>query len=256
MMGRLLLFEVRYWLSGMMVWVFTLVIGGLILAALSTDQITVGMSLENTNRNAPFVVQNYYATVGLLTLLMTTAFVNSAAARDFQYGTHQILFSLPIKKMDFLLGRFVGSALVSTIPMLGISLAALLAPLMPWVEVERFGPIVWEAHLWSIVALALPNTFFVAAFVFAIASWTRSTVTSFLGALLLLVAYIVTNTFTSDLDNEKLAMLLDPFGIQAFNLMTKYWTVAERNTQALGLEGMLLWNRLLWLGVSGLIFAV
>jgi hypothetical protein len=36
---------------------------------------------------------------------------------------------------------------------------------------------------------------------------------------------------------------------------TKYWTVAEKNTQVIGFSGMLLWNRLLWLTVGGLVFA-
>jgi hypothetical protein len=39
----------------------------------------MGGVLSNTFRNAPFVIENYYALVGLLTLLMATAFVNSAA---------------------------------------------------------------------------------------------------------------------------------------------------------------------------------
>ena len=122
MIWNLFSFEARYWLRGMMVWIFTFIIGTLVFAAVSSDKITVGASLENTFRNAPYVIQNFYSLMGIFTLLMTTAFVNSAAARDFQYGTSQLIFSTPIRKLHFLLGRFFGAAAISVIPMLGITL--------------------------------------------------------------------------------------------------------------------------------------
>ena len=96
---------------------------------------------------------------------------------------------------------------------------------------------------------------FVAAVIFAVAALTRSTITSFIAALVLLVGYAVSDAFLSDIRNETIAALTDPFGARAFDLMTKYWTVADRNKLSLGWEGLLLWNRLLWMSVSGLIFA-
>jgi len=255
MIWNLFSFEARYWLRGMMVWVFMVIIGTMIFAASSSDKITVGGSLENTFRNAPYVIQNFYAIMGILTLLMTTAFVNGAAARDFQYGTQQLIFSTPLRKRDFLLGRFFGATAISVIPLLGVSLGVILAKYMPWVDAERWGPISWSAHANSILVFAVPNTLFVAAIVFCIAALTRSTVTSFLGSLVILVAYTVAETMTQDLDNETLGMLLDPFGIRTFSILTKYWTVAEKNSISMGLTGMMLWNRLLWLAVGVGIFS-
>lgn len=253
MFSNLLRFELGYWLRGMMVWVFFFVVGAMIFGAASSDQIVVGAALTNTYRNAPFVIQTYYGIVGVFTMLMTTAFVNSAAARDFQYNTHQMVFTTPLKKFPFLMGRFLGSALVSSIPMLGVSAAVILAGFMPWIDPERWRSIAWDAHLASIYTFAIPNTLFVAAIVFCIASLTRSTMTSFLGMLVLLVAYALSDIFTQDLDNEKLAAMLDPFGARTYSYMTKYWTVSERNAKVLGWEGLMLWNRLLWLGIGGAI---
>lgn len=255
MIWNIFSFEARYWLRGMMVWIFTFIVGTMVFAAVSSDKVTVGAALENTFRNAPYVIQNFYSIMAVLTLLMTTAFVNGAAARDFQYGTSQLIFSTPIKKLDFLLGRFLGAAAVSVIPMLGISLGIILAAYMPWVDAERWGPIVWAAHGQSILVFAIPNTLFISAVVFCIAALTRSTVTSFIGGLLLIVAYTVADTLTQDLDNEALGMLLDPFGARTYSILTKYWTVADKNTLSLGLTGMMLWNRLLWLAVGIGLFA-
>ncbi len=254
-MLRFFAFEVRYWLRSTMLWVFTAIVALLVLLALSTDQVTVGCAIGNTLRNAPFVVQQFYSIMWFITLLMTVAFVNSAASREFAANMHQILFTKPIRRMDFLLGRFFGAVVVSTIPMLGISVGALLAPLMPWADHDRFGPVFWAAHGVSILLFALPNTLFIAAILFTIAVLTRSTIFSFIGGILLIVADAVAGVFTSDMRNEKLAAMLDPFGNDAFNYATKYWTVAQRNTHVLSLDGLLLWNRLLWIAVGLAIFA-
>jgi ABC-type transport system involved in multi-copper enzyme maturation permease subunit len=243
-------FEVRYWLRSIMLWVFLLVMGAMFFGAASTDQITVGQALENTYRNAPFVIQSFYSMACVLSLLMVTAFVNSAAARDFTCNTHQIVFSTPLRKFDYLMGRFLGASLISVIPVLGVSLGILLAKYMPWVDAERWGPVDWSAHGMGILVFAIPNTLFVSGIMFTIAALTRSTLTSFLAALLLLVGYGVSEALTSDLENETIAMLVDPFAARTFALMTKYWTVADKNANTLGFTGMMLWNRLLWLGVG------
>jgi ABC-type transport system involved in multi-copper enzyme maturation permease subunit len=225
------------------------------MAAASSDHIQVGGVLENTNRNAPFVIQNFYAIASFFTLLMTTAFVNSAAARDFAQNTWQMVFSTPLKRSDFLLGRFFGATIVSVIPILGVSVGILLARYMPWADADRFGPVIWSAHLNSLLVFGIPNTVFVAAVIFAVAALTRSTITSFIAALVLIVGYAVSDVFLSDIRNETIAAITDPFGARAFGLMTKYWTVSDRNKLSLGWQGLLLWNRLLWMTVSGLIFA-
>lgn len=248
-------FELRYWMRGMMVWIFMVVIGVMIGGAMSSDSIRVGGALENTYKNAPFVIQQFYAITGVLTLLMTTAFVNSAAARDFANGTSQILFSTPIRRFDFLIGRYLGAVLISIIPMLGVSLAALIVKYMPWVDAERWGPVRWDAHLMGILVFALPDTIFIAAVIFAIAALARSTVVSFLGGLFLLVGLGISDTLLSDLANERWGILLDPFGANAFAQITKYWTVADKNNLVVSLQGDLLLNRLIWITVGLAIFA-
>src|SRR5579864_6038375 len=134
-------FEIRYWLRSIMLWVFTAIVALLVLLAMSTDQVQVGGAIGNTFRNAPFIVEQFYSIFWFITLLMVTAFVNSAAAREFAYDMHQIIFTKPLRKFNFLVGRFLGSVVVSTIPMVGISIGALLAKLVPWADADRFGPV-------------------------------------------------------------------------------------------------------------------
>src|SRR5215472_17453244 len=228
----------------------------MIFGAASTDDITLGDSLSNTFRNSPYNIQNFYAFIGLITMIMAPAFMNSAAARDFSYNTYQIVFSTPLKRSDFLLGRFSGAALISLIPMLGVSIGMILTKYMPWVEPERWEGIVWKAHLNGIWLFALPNGFIIAAILSAVAVWSRNEIASFVSSVVLLAGYIASDILLRNVERQKLGAILDPFGIRTYAYFTRYWTVAEKNTLAAGYSGFLFWNRLLWVGVAVVIFAL
>jgi len=255
MLWRIAWFEIRYWLRSWMLWIFTLVIAAMIFGAVSTDTVQVGGALSNTYRNAPFVIENFYAIIGVLNLLFATAFVNSAATRDFSHNTYEMVFTTPLRRRDFLFGRFLGATLVSVIPMLGVSIGVLLAKYMPWVDPERWGPVYWGAHLKGILVFAVPNAFFVAAVMFTVAVLARNDIVSFVSALGLLTFYGVAEALTQNLERERIAAFLDPFAIRTFALATKYWTVAEKNTLSMGASGLLLWNRLLWVAVGAAFLA-
>src|ERR1017187_9419299 len=92
-MLQFLFFEIRYWLRSVMLWVFTGIVALLVLLAMSSDQVTVGGAIGNTYRNAPFVVEQFYSIFWFITLLMATAFVNSAASREFAFNMYQIIFT-------------------------------------------------------------------------------------------------------------------------------------------------------------------
>ena len=116
-----------------------------------------------------------------------TAFVNSAALRDFRFNTNQIVFSTPMRRRDYFFGPLHRRRLVSTIPMLGVSVGILAAKYMPWADPDRWERVNWAAHLHAIYVFALPNALIMAAILFAIAVMARNEVIPFIGALVLLI---------------------------------------------------------------------
>lgn len=243
-------FEVRFWLKQPLVYVFLAINALLVFGAASSDNVQIGQSFDNLLKNAPYVVQSLYAYMSAVTFLLVTAFVQAGALRDFNHRTQEIIFTTPLQKTPYLLGRFFGACTVALVPYLGVTLGILVAGFAPWVDPERLGPIVWGAHLQGFVAFAIPNTLIVGGVVFAIAALTRSTAATFVGAISILVAYSIAETLLGDLDNERIAVLVDAFGIGTFTNLTKYWTVSERNARFLPLTGTLLLNRLLWVGLA------
>lgn len=255
MLRQIVSFEIRFWLRSWMLWIFFLSIALLVFLASSADQISLGSSISNTYRNAPFVIENRYAFLSLFGLLMCTAFVNFAALRDFQHHTYSIIFSTPMHRRDFLLGRFFGTTLVAVIPMLGVSVGILVAKYMPWTDPTRWEAIHWAAHANGILVFAVPNTIFAVSILFAVAILARSEAISFIAAFVLFLGFLLSDVQLKGVQFERIAALLDPFAIRTFALVTKYWTVADKNTSAAGLHGLLLWNRLIWMSVSCLVFA-
>ena len=249
-------FEIRFWLRSWMLWIFLFVVGVLIFGAIGSDEVMAGLNLSNTYRNAPFTIASFYSAMGVFALLMTAVFVNFASLRDFSYDTHQIMFSTPVRRRDFLLGRFLGATLVSAIPMLGVSLGILLAKYMPWANREHWEAVIWSAHLKGILLFALPNTFFTAAILFAAAVAWRRDIAPFVAAILLLAGRAIALSLLQGPQWDHIRSLFDPFAVTTFHVMTKYWTVADKNVLPLSFSGLLLWNRLIWLGVGCVAFAL
>lgn len=245
--------EWKYWLTSPMIWIFLFINALLVFAAVSSENVTIGGGVGNVLKNSPYVVQQYYGVFSLLCLLMTTAFMNASAIRDFQHGMYQFVFSSPIKKSHYYFGKFIGAVTISVIPLLGVSLGALLGPLMPWVEPERYGPVVWSGHVQGLLAFGIPNTFIAGVLLYALAMIFRSSIVSFVGAMLLLVLYAVSSGYTQDIEKEWLANLLDPFGFRPESIASKYLTVAEKNAAGVPLQGAFLLNRLIWIGIAFLI---
>ncbi|MEL7221775.1 MAG: ABC transporter permease, partial [Bacteroidota bacterium] len=203
-----------------------------------------------------FALMIYPAYMTIIGLLMTTAFMNTAALRDCSVKYDQILFATPLSKFGYLGGRFVGALLAALIPALGVYFALFCAGHVgSFVEADQRGPLYLGAYLNSFLLIVLPNTLFIGAIVFALAALFRSSIVSFAGALVLLVGYLITGNIIADLDNEMLAKLLDPFAINTISLETKYWTVDDKNSLWLGFSGAMLFNRLIWICVSLLVFA-
>ncbi len=233
-----------------MTWIFLFINSMLVMGAVSSDSINIGGGVGSVHKNAPYVIQTYYGVMSLICLLMTTAFMNASANRDFSSGMYQFIFSAPIKKRDYYFGKFIGATSIAILPLLGVSIGALIGPFMPWADANRYGDILWSGHLQGIITFGIPNTIIAAVLLYALAIIFRNNIVSFVGAMLILVLYAVSSGFTRDIEKEWLANILDPFGFRPESIIAKYMTVDEKNEHGVPLTGALLLNRLIWMGFS------
>ncbi len=239
-----------------MTWIFLAVNALLIFGALISDNIQIGGGNGNTHKNAPLAIEQFFAVMSLFGIIANTSFFNATASRDYTYGMDQIVFASPIKKYDLFFGKFFGAFIIALIPSLGITLAALIVPLTPWADAERFGPFVLQAHLYGFLLFSVFNTFFGGAIIYSFAIYYRNPIIAYLASFGILIAYIISGTLTGDIENESLAMITDPIGLKAFEIYTKYWTPAQKNMGFIGLEGSFLANRAIWAGISTVILVL
>ncbi|MEO1413294.1 MAG: M1 family aminopeptidase [Bacteroidota bacterium] len=245
-----LLFELRYRLRRPLIYIFFLICLLLVFAATVSDKVQIGDVHAGLHKNAPHVIFSLSLMMSLIGVFMTTALTNTAMLRDFDYRYDGILFATPITKGAYLGGRFAGAFLMALVPFLGVFAGIALGSLSPWVEASRLGAFQWQAYWVAFWLAVVPNTLLMASIVFMLAALFRSSLFSFIGAMGILILYILLLGFTRDLDHELLVLLIDPLAINAHGVLTKYWTVYEKNHQVLSFSGPLLLNRLIWVTVS------
>lgn len=255
-----LIAELKYALKQPMVYIFMSLMALLVFGATASDNVVIGGSVGNVFKNAPNIIAQFTAIMSIFGLLIAAAFFNNAALKDHNHQFNEILFSTPLSKPGYFFGRFFGALLLATIPMLGVYIGSFLGtvigPALGWVDADRFGPFYLETFVNSYLLFILPNMFIAGTVVFALANKWKSTTISFVGALVIIIGYMVSGTLMSDVDNETIAALSDTFGIRAYSLETKYFTPIEKNTLSPGFSGILFLNRLVWIGVGSLILAL
>jgi ABC-type transport system involved in multi-copper enzyme maturation permease subunit len=248
-------FEARYHLKAPLFYILTAIFFLLTFLATTTDGVQIGGAVGNVHRNSPYVTMMFLTVWSIFGVLVVTAFVANAIQRDFDLNIDSLFFSSPVRKVPFLAGRFIGAFSVAVLVYVGVALAIIIGGFMPWIEKERLGPFDLWPYVYSILVMVVPNLLLAGAIFFAVAALTRSVMITYSSVVAFFVAYGIAEEMGSDLEYEAAAALLDPFGMTAFSLATRYWTVFQKNTQVLPLEGLYLWNRVLWLSVSLAILA-
>ncbi|KAA9340969.1 ABC transporter permease/M1 family aminopeptidase [Adhaeribacter soli] len=206
--------------------------------------------------NAPATLSNIMLYLSFPGVLIISALMGNAVYRDFEHRTHSLLFTTPIKKWEYLGGRFLGSLVITLLVLSGIGLGLMAGEIpWPWLQPEKFGPFNFMAYLQPYLLFIWPNILFLGAIFFTLATLTRSVLSTYIGSIIFLVLYSISQSFARDLDNQFLVTLLDPMGYAAMEFTTKYWTVAEQNNSLLPLNLEIALNRALWLSTGLMMLA-
>ncbi len=255
MIGHVAAFELRQQLRSPVFWVGCAIFFGLTFGAITVDQIQIG-SRGNVNLNAPFAILQILGIMSLFAVFVQVALVAGSVIRDDETGFAPLVRSTRLGKSAYLGGRFVGSATAAFLVLACMPLAIAIGSAMPWLDPDKVGPFVPAHYAYALFVVALPTMLVIAAIFFALATATRSMMWSYVAAVALVVAFFVTRGLLRDTRFDTWAALVDPFGISALGIVTRYWTAAERNTLMPPLDGLLLANRLLWLGIAAALLAL
>jgi ABC-2 type transport system permease protein len=254
MLGTIFNFELKRWFKNPSFYIYMAIFFLLSMLIMASslgifDKFSVTTS-SNALANSPIALNGIINGLSVLTYFLLPSIIGASIYRDFKYNMHTILFSYPFTKIDYLLGKFLSSLLVVILIVLAIGLGAFCASFLPYINQALLGPASIVAYLQIYFIFVIPNLFFYGAIVFAVVTITRNISVGFITVILLLFVQSMVGSFTNDADNRFIAGLLDPFGAEAISYYTKYWTVSEQNANLLPFKELVIYNRLLWLGIS------
>ena len=254
--GHVFSFELKYRLRQPAFYVFSALFLFLTFTATSTDSVQIGGGIGNVARNAPYIIARTVNGMGLFSVILIAIFMSTVISRDKDLGVREIIYATPLKKFPLLMGRFTATTILAVLSSSFSALGLLLASLMPYQAPEHIQAFSVMPYLYTLVALVLPNCLMAGALFFSVSVLTGRAIATYVAMIAFFALYGFAFAFLGDLQNENLAVLLDPFGIASLDLQTRYWTIVERNTLLPPFTGAVLLSRVLWLSISGLLLAI
>lgn len=258
MFGTIFTFELKRWFKNSTLYVY---VGIFFMLTVFIMASSLGFfdSFKTTTSskaisNSPIALNGIINGLNVFIYFLLPSIIGASVYRDFKYNMHSILFSYPFTKRDYLLGKFLSSFTVVVFITLFIGLGAFLACFLPGINEELLGPHRIMAYVQSYLIFIIPNLLFYGVIIFSVVTITRNISVGFITVILLLFLQGMLSNLTQDADNRYIVALFEPFGSDALDYYTKYWTMYEKNNYLLPFEGVIIYNRLLWFGISVLIF--
>jgi ABC-2 type transport system permease protein len=202
--------------------------------------------------NGPWALTICFVQLTAFGSILISAIFGPSILRDFQLDTYPLLFTKPISKFDYLGGRWAASFVISVLVFSGLVFGALLGGAMPWADKARIAPIHFWTYLQPFLSISVVQIFFLGSLFFCVAALTRRIVVVYLQGVILFAIYLIllVSVVTSNKLDRTWPSISDPLGIVLMDGITRYWTVAERNSQFMQWSGTFLANRLVWMGVG------
>ena len=250
-------FDLRYQLRQPLLWLATAALAGMAFASAGSTTARIGAGpggIGNVHLNAPVVIANQLGVMSMISMLLVTVFIAGAVLRDSETGMAELLYAVPLRKRDYLFGRFLAGFAVCMLVFGAITLAMMGGASLPSIDPERLGAFSPWPYVWSFAVLVAPNLLFVAALLMLLAAVTRSMIAVYAGVVSVVVLWAIAAALGagngSAAGGASMWVLLDPFGVRVLARLTRYFSAAQLNTELPAFSGLLLANRMLWSGVA------
>src|SRR5690554_243751 len=260
MLGTIFKFETKRWFKNwqfyLYFFLFFALSFGIMAGAVGYFEAFTVTTSSNTIMNSPIAINNLMGGIATFLHFIIPVVIGATVYRDFKYNTHTLLYAYPFDKFQYLFGKFLSGFFVTIIITFSIGLGFLLATLLPFANPDLLGPVNLITYFQSYLVFVIPNIFFIGAFIFMLVTLSRNQYIGFIFVIILLFIPAIISVLTNNVDDKFVASLFEPFGNMALNEVTQYWTIEEQNNLMIPMEKVIIWNRLIWIGVGFLALAV
>ena len=248
MKNPILSYELRYWLRSPLAYFLVLMMCAFALVTMLGTGGYFDEPVQN-NDNVSFLNSAYALTsnsflFAKLLLFLVAIFFGFSIYRDYQNNTHHILYSYPLHKRQYLLGKYLSACIIVSGAAIGVYAAIWTGELMLGIKNPKITVYQSSGYLIACFLYLLPTLLIIGSFVFIVVTLTRNIFAGFITAICFVLFQLI---LESTLFNfPELMAILDPFGQNAFHLTTHEWNHELRNSFALPLDKYILFNRLFW----------
>ncbi|MFD2567650.1 ABC transporter permease/M1 family aminopeptidase [Pseudotenacibaculum haliotis] len=200
-------------------------------------------------KNAPLVIAKTMGAITGLFMIMVSMIMGVPVLRDYQYDTEALLFINPITKRDYLLGRFLGSFAILIFIFCGLLLGMMIGSQMPWHKAEEMLAFNATTYIQSFAVIVLPTLFFGACTFFVSGMLSKKLLVVYTQGVVIFVLFLLTKAIT----NDYLQGVMDPFSLTTLTQFSKDWSPIALNELSITLSGIILSNKLFWVGLGCLI---
>ena len=243
-------FELQYRIKRPDTYVFFLFL--FLFSIVGVDFIFQGFDFGIMKKNSPFIIAKTMGAITGLFMVLASMIMGVSVLRDFEYNIESLMFSTPISKKDYLLGRFLGAFTVLLFAFSGILFGMMFGEMMPWQNSDDLLTFNALVYVKTFFMITFPTLFFGAALFFVTGALTRNLVVVYTQGIFVFVVFMLTKAITNDFWQA----VLDPFSLTTTSLATATWSVLEKSTQTIPFFGVVMYNKLFWvsLGIIALMY--
>ncbi|MDN3706369.1 M1 family aminopeptidase [Myroides ceti] len=257
MLGTIFSFEFKRWFRNLSFYLYMAIFFAISFAIMASalgyfDSLST-TTASNTVMNSPLSINGFIGAISQLVYFIVPTIIGATVYRDFKYNVHTVLYSYPYTKFDYLIGKFLSGLFITILITFSVGLGFLLASVLPFANQNLLGPVNLWAYFQTYILFVVPNILLVGSIIFALVTLTRNVYIGFIFVIVVFIIKGLISNVTKDYDDKYITALIEPFGSEALMYVTKYWTIEEQNTKSIPLSGVILYNRLIWMGVSLLV---
>lgn len=251
MLFQIFKYEISYWLKKPVIYFYFLAFFGFTFLSFIGEGgyflETIPSSPYQEILNSPSSIATIFQYMGKLLLFLLPAIIGVSIYKDFKYRAHHIMYTFPIRKSVFLLAKFFSAFAIVIFISSSSGLAMIVGEYVLGVGNPKIEPFSALSYFYSYAVFVIPNLFFFGVLVFAIVALTRNIYSGFVTVVLLFFAQLITENALSD---PYFIALSDPFGQNSLSYTIRDWDLFQRNSLPLQFWGVILYNRLLFLGAT------
>ncbi len=256
MKNPILSFELRHWVKSPLAFFLVFIFFAFALVTmLGTGGYFDGPSnfIGSVNYlNSPYALAANSFFFTKLLLFLVVIFFGLSIYRDYQHNCHVILYSFPIRKSEYLFGKFFSACLLIFVTSFFVFIAFWLGETMLGLDNPKITDFQFQAYFTAVGFYLFSTLLIIGTFVFIAVAMTRNI---YVGFIVIFCFVLLQMILESTLFNHsKLLAILDPFGQNAFRLITEDWDQSVRNSSRLPIGTMVLLNRLFWITLAGISF--